>query len=479
MFNLSITEGYFPKQLKTAKVTPIFKAGDKTDPGNYRPISVLPCLSKILEKIMYNRLYDYLVKHDILFKKQFGFQKGHSTEHALLELISEISDSFEQNKYTIGVFIDLSKAFDTVDHDILISKLKRYGITGENLNWFKNYLTDRKQCVTYDGLLTETKRIVCGVPQGSILGPLLFLIYVNDLYKTSKLFDIILFADDTNLFYSHKNLKTLFDTVNTELKLINDWFIANKLSLNVKKTKYILFCKNAKLDDLPLRLPALLINNTNIERVSETSFLGVIIHESLSWHKHIKIIENKISKNIGIVYKAKPFLDLKSLKQFYFAFVNSYLNYCNIVWASTYKSNLKKLYSKQKHACRIIFNKDRHSSVGQHLKEFEALDIYQINISQTLSFMQRVKIQNCPILFHEQYSEIDHKYQTRYSENAFKIPKAKTNAKRFTIRYRGPFLWNSVLSSELKKQSVTKSPKCFKKLLKDFIIDLETTKYHF
>ena len=479
IFNLSILEGKFPDELKIAKVTPVFKAGDKTDPGNYRPISVLSCLSKILEKIMYNRLYDYLTKNNILFKKQFGFQKNHSTEHALLELISEISESFENSKYTIGVFIDLSKAFDTVNHDILISKLRRYGITGTNLDWFKNYLTNRKQRVTYDGSLTKTKRIVCGVPQGSILGPLLFLIYVNDLYKTSKLLDFILFADDTNLFYSHTNLKTLFETVNIELKLVNDWFIANKLSLNAKKTKYILFCKKNKLDDLPLRLPNLSINNKEINRVSETSFLGVIIHESLSWHKHINIIENKISKNIGVLYKAKPYLDLKSLRQLYFAFINSYLNYCNIVWASTYKSNLKKLFSKQKHACRIIFHEERHSPVVKRLKELKALDVYQLNIYQTLTFMQRVKKSNCPTVFDEKFSEIQHRYNTRYSENAFKIPKAKTKVKRFSIRYRGPFLWNNVLNSELKEQAVRKSSTGFKKLLKSFLVNLETTKHHF
>ena len=159
---------------------------------------------------MYNRLYDFLIQNNILYKKQFGFQKKYSTEHALLELVNEISDSFENHKYTLGVFIDLSKAFDTVDHNILISKLKQYGVTGTNLNWFENYLAGRKQCVTFDGKLTTTKQIECGVPQGSILGPLLFLIYVNDLYKTSKLLDFILFADDTNLFYSLKNFKFKF-----------------------------------------------------------------------------------------------------------------------------------------------------------------------------------------------------------------------------------------------------------------------------
>ena len=245
---------------------------------------------------MYNRLYDYLTQNNILYKKQFGFQRKHSTEHALLELVNEIADSFENHKYTLEIFIDLSKAFDTVDHNILISKLKQYGITGANLSWFKNYLTGRKQCVTYDGKLTDTEKIECGVPQGSILGPLLFLIYVNNLRNTSKLLDFILFADDTNLFYSHKNLKLMFETVNNELELVNDWFIANKLSLKIKKTKYILFCKNSTIDDLPLRFPNLTINNAIIKRVFHASFLGVIINESLNWNKHIKTIENMLLK---------------------------------------------------------------------------------------------------------------------------------------------------------------------------------------
>lgn len=479
IFNLSITKGIFPSQLKTAKVTPIFKAGDPSDPGNYRPISVLPCFSKILERIMYNRLYEYLVQNNILYKKQFGFQKKHSTEHALMELISEITNSFENNECTIGVFIDLSKAFDTVDHDILISKLENYGVTGTNLSWFKHYLTDRKQCVTYDEFLTETKRITCGVPQGSILGPLLFLIYINDLHKTSRLLDFILFADDTNLFYSHKDIKTLFQIVNNELELISDWFIANKLSLNVKKTKYIFFCKNSKLDNLPLKLPALKVNNVDVKRVADTNFLGIIINETLNWNTHIKIIENKISKNIGVLYKAKQYLNINSLKKIYFAFINSYLNYCNIVWASTYKSKLKKIYNKQKHACRIIFGENKYTSISHRLKEICALNIYQLNIYQTLTFMHRVKNSNCPSLFLNQFKNVNHKYHTRYSENAFKIPKANLNAKRFAIRYRGPKLWNSVLSNEMKSHSLVKSEKGLKSLLKNFILNLRSAEKHF
>ena len=190
---------------------------------------------------MYNRLYKYLTTEKLLYSKQFGFQTGLSTEHAIVKLVDQIYESFEKDHYTLGVFIDLSKAFDTVDHTILIKKLEMYGIKGINLAWFRSYLTNRIQYISITrDLETDTKNICCGVPQGSILGPLLFLLYVNDLHNSTAL-DPIMFADDTNLFYEHNDLKTLFSLVNQELQKINEWFEANKLSLNVDKKKILSF----------------------------------------------------------------------------------------------------------------------------------------------------------------------------------------------------------------------------------------------
>lgn len=207
IFSISLKEGIFPQQLKIARVSPIFKTGDDSLLTNFRPISVLPCFSKLLERIMYNRLYKFLLEHNILYEKQFGFQHAHATEHAIVQLVDQILQSFNENKYTIGVFIDLSKAFDTVDHEILIKKLESYGIRNLSLNWFRSYLSQRKQFISYEKGKTDYEHILCGVPQGSILGPLLFLIYVNDLKRATKLLDPIMFADDTNLFYSHSNIK--------------------------------------------------------------------------------------------------------------------------------------------------------------------------------------------------------------------------------------------------------------------------------
>ena len=409
IFENSIKTGIFPEKMKIAKITPIFKSGQEELLTNYRPISVLPCFSKILERIMYNRLYTYLMENNLLFEKQFGFRSGHSTEHALVELIDKIHDAFNNNCHTLGIFIDLSKAFDTVDHEILLKKLHLYGVRGNSLKWFDSYLSNRKQYIEYGKISTDLLGIKCGVPQGSILGPLLFIIYVNDLYKVSTLLEPIMFADDTNLFLSHKNIKKLFETANSELEKIYQWFKANKLSLNEDKTEYMLFHKTRQKDILPLKLPTLRINEKEIKRQSAIKFLGVIFDENLFCTEHLKLIENKVSKNLGILFKAKHILNSESLKSLYFSFIHSYLNYGNIAWASTTKTKLKKLASKQELAVKTI-SANQTIDIDQKMKKLNILNLYKINIYQILIFMFKVKQGNIPVVFRDRFNEICHSY---------------------------------------------------------------------
>ena len=477
IFDLSIRTGKFPNSMKIAKVTPVFKTGDKTNPSNYRPISVLPCFSKILERIMYNRVFNYILDNNFLYKKQFGFQKSHSTDHAVLNLVNDILFTFDKDEFTLGVFIDLSKAFDTVDHQILIAKLKHYGVDNNNLLWFKDYLSNRKQCIYYENEHTQLRSINCGVPQGSILGPLLFLIYVNDLHYTSNLLNFILFADDTNIFLSHKNINTLYKTLNKELKKVEEWFRTNKLSLNTNKTKYTIFFKPSKRDDLPLKLPKLEINNAIIKNERSIKFLGILLDENLNWKKHIGVIENKISKNLGILKKAKPYLNLTSLKHMYFALIHSYLNYCNIVWASTNQTKLKKLFSKQKYASRIIFNEKQTSPPHSLFVKLGSLDIYKLNIHQVLLFMFKSKNKITPRVFHDMFKPIEHIYNTRHSKNNFMIPKTNLKISSFAIQHRGPLIWNQYLQNELKTLNSFSSFKT--KSTKVLLYDEEVKKHLF
>ena len=241
IINMSFKEGIFPNLNKIATVCPIFKKGDKTHCENYRPISLLSNISKLFERVMYVRLENFLKSLDILHKYPFGFRKQHSTNHTLHSIVEKIRSSLDKKMYTCGVFIDLEKAFDTVNHKIILSKLNHYGIRGTANTWFFSYLSSRYQSVMLNGVTSSCKVITCGVPQGSTLGPLLFLIYINDMHHSVMSSTVYHFADDTNLMCSSKNLKRLRKDLNKDLDLLYDWLCANRLSINTGKTEFIVF----------------------------------------------------------------------------------------------------------------------------------------------------------------------------------------------------------------------------------------------
>ena len=296
IFNSSFQEGIFPNLCKTAKVIPIFKNGPRDSVNNYRPISLLPIFGKIMEKIMSVRLTNFLELHSILHPNQFGFRPGFSTSDSLISISETIRKSLDKKKYGCGVFIDLKKAFDTVNHTILIQKLEHYGIHDNALSWFMSYLKDRDQFVSVNSVDSDVNRIICGVPQGSVLGPILFLIYINDLPNISSKLKFFLFADDTNIFHDSDNYFTLERTMNKELKKLYQWLILNRLSLNISKTNFVIFSPINK----PKANVTLLINKHAITEASYVKYLGVLFDSNLSFKHHINELSKKIARSIGI-----------------------------------------------------------------------------------------------------------------------------------------------------------------------------------
>ena len=244
IINNSLAMGLVPNMAKLAKIIPIYKAKDKKDISNYRPISLLPVVSKILKKVVHKNLYTFLEKNKVIYASQYGFRKNRSTVNAITELVCHITNAIENKQNTLSVFLDLSKAFDTIDHNILLHKLEFYGVRGLALNWFQSYLTDRKQYVLYNNVQSQTLDITCGVPQGSVLGPLLFLIYVNDIANCLTHSKLISFADDTTVFLSSKCINDLYKNMNSDLDDLTNWFKANRLALNVNKSNCMLFQPN-------------------------------------------------------------------------------------------------------------------------------------------------------------------------------------------------------------------------------------------
>ena len=298
LINQSLQSGIFPDKLKIAKVVPIFKAGkDNIDSyvHNDRQISLMSCFSKIFGRIVYNQLYNNLQLNKLLYDSQYGFTKSHSTELAALELIDSIYKHVDQGKTPIAIFLDLFKAFDTIDHKILINKLHHCGCRNISIKWFKSYLTERSQYVVINDTISKTLRITTGVPQRSALGPLLFLIYINDLSRATDKFIYILFADDTNRIsntcsfkhnYSQNNIDQISHNINVELGEISDWMSANKLPLNTSKSKFIIFSyRQKKMGEN--KIPTLKINGTHIERKREANVLGLFINEHMNWNTHI------------------------------------------------------------------------------------------------------------------------------------------------------------------------------------------------
>ena len=384
LINQVLNTGTFPDKLKIAKVIPIFKKGDPSLFENYRPISLLPAISKVLEKIIALQLSSYFETNKLLFDNQYGFRPKHSTEHAALELIDRIINKMDTNEIPLNIFLDLSKAFDTIDHTILLNKLKYYGLKGPTLNLFQSYLTNRRQYTEIEDTTSTILPIQVGVSQGSILGPILFIIYVNDLPQCSNKFDFIMYADDTTLSstigsFSDINSNTNADSlINAEICKVIEWLKLNKLSLNKTKSKYMTFHMPKK--EIPHL--ALTIDGVNIEKVEEFNFLGLTIDTNLKWKKHTDKISNKCSKITGVLNRLKLLFPQEIKCLLYNSLIVPHINYCITAWGF----HRNRITIIQKKAIRIITASSYISHTEPLFKQLNLLKVEDILTLHELKF---------------------------------------------------------------------------------------------
>lgn len=388
-FNEMIATGTYPDFLKEARVVPIFKAGDPTDVNNYRPISTLSMLNKLLEQMLAARLSSFLDTNKHLYNMQYGFRKGSSTLTATCELLEDIYNSLDDKKFAGGLFLDLQKAFDTINHELLLQKLEFYGIRGLANDLLRSYLSNRSQHVSVGGIRSESRYITTGVPQGSNLGPLLFLVFINDLSRLPLVGKIRLFADDTLLLYSSRDCRIIRDNMLDDLDILNQFFASNLLSLNVSKTKFVIF--HTRQRRVP-ELSPIMFGNQVVERVPHFKYLGLVLDETLSWEAHIQHLKRCIAPICGVLRKLASFIPPAWLLKLYFALVQSRLQYLVLNWGSAAVFRLRELQTLQNRCLKSILTKPHLYPTRQLYIEAPetVLPVRGLHMQQTLTHMRNM-----------------------------------------------------------------------------------------
>ena len=444
IFNKSILSGSFPDDMKIAIVSPIYKSDCKSKPTNYRPVSVLSAVAKIFEKLISHQLSNYLESNKILVNQQSGFRKKHSTETSLLSVTNEWYLNMNKGYLNGVVFLDLKKAFDCVDHSILLRKLELYGIKGVELNWFKSYLSNRIQRCKIGQTISEPQKIRSGIPQGSNLGPLLFLLYINDLPNCLKYTKANMFADDTNLTTASLNKEELQRRLNSDLELMHNWLLANKLTLNKEKTEYMLIGSHQRLSTVETD-PILEFGDTKIKRVNHAKSLGIIIDEQLLWKNQIEAISSKVSKGIGVLRRIKNCVPKTTLIKVYNALVLPYFDYCSLVWSNCSDQLISKLQKMQNRAARVITGRSYETPSSEVLRELDWKPLIDHWEKNSLVFMYKAKRNELPENLMDLF-EIKNNinYNLRSNGNEFTLQKPKTNFMKKSISYNGAKTWNNL-----------------------------------
>ena len=441
IINSFLAKGQYLKLL--ALYLYIYKGGSKNEPKNYRPISILTSFNKIFETIFKRRLMGFWNKYNVFSPTQFGSRESFSTTLAITHFRECILNELDSNMNICAVFMDLAKAFDTVNHDILLFKLEQYGIRGVANDLLKSYLSNRKQLVSGDVASSSLLEIDIGVPQGSVLGPILFLIYINDLSHCSNL-NSTLYADDSVLMLSHKNVNILKSIMEMELSKLNIWLSSNQLSLNLSKTKFMLFTKSSQNI-------AIQIDGCDLMHSHCVKYLGVYLDDKLNWYKHIQHLETKLSAATGAIYRLRKYLPYFVLIPVYYNLVYSHLQHAIICWGSTYKSYLQKVQVKQNRIAKILSNKfGKKTSLKPLFKKLKLLKLDEIYSLEVAKFMAKIHFNkllefcgDCLKNFMK-LSSI-HTYSTRSAlSNNYHVPQTNYCKTDQSLKVSGAKIWNNL-----------------------------------
>jgi len=463
LFNRSIADGIFPDCLKIAKVIPVHKGGDRKSLNNYRPISILPTLSKIFERLMFVRLSVFLNRFNLLSPHQFGFRKFSSTSDAIVEFLDNAYNSLSGRDFFISIFLDFSKAFDTVNHQILLLKLSHLGIRGVALSWFKSYLFNRSQYVSINSSMSRLTDITVGVPQGSILGPVLFLIYINDMCNCSNRLKYVHFADDTTAYHSGPDICALVRDVNADLLELENWLHCCRLSLNVTKTSFMLFT-DKKVD----YMPAIRIGGTDIGQVNQAKFLGVLVDDRLNFGAHTSQLARQVSRSVGVLNRNSSYLPVRIKANIYYSLIFSRMSYGIIAWGSSLVSHINTLDRLLSKAQKIV-------NYAPPLSNQASIDFLNFNSMYkyflACKFFKIIRTGN-----HVYFVNIidnllpSHSHDTRFNDGvSYTTPYySKTKCQRSFI-FNAVYVWNSLPHC----LQICASFSLFKKNLKIYLLEMQ------
>ena len=466
IFNACLNQGIFPTILKKAKITPIHKAGDKAEAGNYRPISILPTLSKLLEKLVHNQATNFLERFKLLQENQFGFQKNNTTCDAITHTLEILYSNLNRKLDSLIFMLDFSKAFDTISIAILLAKLEYYGFRGTSLDFFRSYLTGRSHFMKKGDFVSKDAHTTHGVPQGSILGPLLFILYINDINNCHSS-PSSLYADDSTLIITGKSKEEIQNKANEQLAGVRTWLNANKVCLNLSKTSYMVISNKTAIRQHDFDIK---IDDSPINRTSSTKILGLILDDHLSFKQHINNVTIKVSKFLYIMYKLRNHFPTKVAMSLYYSLVYPHLLYCITAWGNTHNYILKPLEVLQRkiilHLHKIYNTRSSTSPLFKEANLLKLRDIYKLS---SAIYVYKINNHLSPNIIrnHIYGNQHDHQYNTRQPANYFQRANSVLISSSKAFSYSGVDVWNRNVPENIKNKT---SLVTFKKHLKSYFI---------